>query len=254
MNHQEIGIILNNLSSGRWGVPLTLISLNETFQPDRANYWKSIFEEFNKNGFSREQIILFLNLMVSNQNKVTSSPTFELVWTGPEALNSTLRDTSIVAQDLFREASREVMIAGFAFYQGKKIFKELAQKYDNDPEFKVSIFVDVRRDGNTSIAEAIVLQFKTKFLRTQWPGNRIPDIYYAPETLRLDSPTKTSMHAKCVLIDDKKSLITSANFTQAAHHRNIEAGVVIDSNDYTIRLKSQFMNLVESGYFRNMMT
>ena len=66
----------------------------------------------------------------------------------------------------------------------------------------------------------------------------------------LESDVKSSMHAKCIVVDSKKTFITSANFTQAAHQRNIEAGVVLDSVDYAINLKSQFMNLVESKFFR----
>lgn len=252
MDLSKLDLVISNLESNRWSLPVSKLLLRESFNNEECIHWENVFSEYEQLGFNQAQIIFSLG-MIRNQtlkNTRTENHQPELVWTGPEALNSTLRDTSIVAQELFREAQNEVIIVGFAFYQGKEIFKKLALKLDSDPHFKVSFFVDVRRDGNTSVAEAILLKFKTDFKKRQWPGLKLPEIYYDPRTLDLIEPLKSSMHAKCILVDACKTLVTSANFTQAAHHRNIEVGILIDSKNYAINLKSQFFNLVESGFFK----
>jgi phosphatidylserine/phosphatidylglycerophosphate/cardiolipin synthase-like enzyme len=252
MRAEELKLIIENLANGRWTIPVSPFLLKETFDSERSAYWEKIFQGFQDNQFNSSQAIFALSeiekqLLVSKANKTAN---FELVWTGPEALNSTLRDTAIAVQELFRQAKGEVVIAGFAFYQGKELFKELGQKMDSDPNFKVTFFVDVRRDGNTSIDAAVLLKFKTDFQKKQWPANRFPEIYYDPRTLALDGAVKSSMHAKCIIVDAEKTLVTSANFTQAAHHRNIEAGVVLHSKEYAVSLKSQFFNLVEAGLLK----
>jgi phosphatidylserine/phosphatidylglycerophosphate/cardiolipin synthase-like enzyme len=255
MRIEELKLIIDNLKNERWTLPLNSFLLKESLSGDRALYWEAIFKGFEENKFNSSQAIFalreFEKQLVEKQNAKAHS--FELVWTGPEALNSTLRDTSIVAQELFRQAKNEVVIAGFAFYQGKELFKELGQKMDADPDFKVTLFVDVRRDGNTSVEEAILLKFKTDFKKKQWPANRLPEFFYDPRTLVLDGDVKSSMHAKCIIVDAEKTLVTSANFTQAAHHRNIEAGVVLHSKEYAISLKSQFFNLVEAGLLKKIL-
>ncbi|MEY4616405.1 MAG: hypothetical protein RJB66_1365 [Pseudomonadota bacterium] len=252
MKIEELKLIIANLKSERWTLPLSPFLLKEVFNSERATYWEELFKGFQENQFNHKQIIFALN-QIENQllaDNTKKAATFELVWTGPEAQNSTLRDTAIVAQDLFRQAKNEVVIAGFAFYQGKELFKVLGHKMDTDPNFKVAFFVDVRRDGNTSVEEAVLLKFKIDFKKKQWPANRLPEIYYDPRTLVLDGEVKSSMHAKCIIVDSEQTLITSANFTQAAHHRNIEAGVVIQSKEYAISLKSQFFNVVEAGLLK----
>jgi phosphatidylserine/phosphatidylglycerophosphate/cardiolipin synthase-like enzyme len=45
-------------------------------------------------------------------------------------------------------------------------------------------------------------------------------------------------------------LITSANFTRAAHERNIEAGILIHDNWAAKTVRIQFQNLVEVGVLK----
>jgi phosphatidylserine/phosphatidylglycerophosphate/cardiolipin synthase-like enzyme len=58
---------------------------------------------------------------------------------------------------------------------------------------------------------------------------------------------RASLHAKCVIIDRKVSLVTSANFTQAAQEKNIEAGVLVRAPDFVNRLSGHFDALIAAG-------
>lgn len=254
MNLIELELLIENLTFNRMSFPVGRLTLAEKLPAGKVDYWLEKFEDYQEAGFGRDQVLhALLEIKKILDGAVAKEASdVEIVWTGPEMLNSSLRDTSVVVQEMFREVKQDVLIAGFAFYQGKDLFAEIANKLDSDNQFKVSIVVDVRRDGNTSAEVAVLLKFKSDFLSKQWPGKKHPDIYYDPRTLALDGHVKSSMHAKCIIIDSHKLFITSANFTAAAHHRNIEAGVVIESKQHAISLKSQFTNLIEAGVLKKL--
>jgi phosphatidylserine/phosphatidylglycerophosphate/cardiolipin synthase-like enzyme len=80
-----------------------------------------------------------------------------------------------------------------------------------------------------------------------WPGTRLPEVFYDPRGLSTDPEKRASWHAKCVVIDDAVSLVTSANFTEWAQERNVEAGALIRSPHFARQLRGQFDALVQSG-------
>jgi phosphatidylserine/phosphatidylglycerophosphate/cardiolipin synthase-like enzyme len=80
------------------------------------------------------------------------------------------------------------------------------------------------------------MRFSQKFRTREWPGSRLPEIYYDPRSLELDAEKRASLHAKCVVIDNKLAFVSSANFTGAAQERNIEIGVLIRSKSFAQRL------------------
>ena len=177
-------------------------------------------------------------------------PEATLVWSGPEEGGATSRDTSVVVRELFAEARRSVLVAGFAVYQGHRVFKVLAERMDADPALVVTMFLNVERPPHdTSSDVEIVKGFADRFGKKEWPGKRVPAVYYDPRSVELSARGKkrSSLHAKCVLVDDRRALVTSANFTEAAQERNIEAGVLVANAGFTAALRSQFDGLVTSG-------
>ncbi len=177
-------------------------------------------------------------------------PEATLVWSGPEEGGSASRDTSVVVRELFAEARRSVLVAGFAVYQGRRVFKVLAERMEADPALAVTMFLNVERARHDTSSEAeIVKGFADRFAREEWPGKRVPVVYCDPRAVEPAARGKkrSSLHAKCVLVDDRRALVTSANFTEAAQERNIEAGVLVDSPSFTTALRSQFDGLVTAG-------
>jgi len=153
----------------------------------------------------------------------------QLVMTGPEG-RAYHRDTAVVVQDLFRRAERSVLVAGFAFYQGKEVFEELGRRMEELPELHVRIFLNVaRKPEDTGSAAEVVSGFVQKFKAFNWPtGCRLPEFYYDCRSLA-DAEGPVSLHAKCIVLDGREIFISSANFTEAAQHRNIELGVLVKS-------------------------
>jgi len=85
-----------------------------------------------------------------------------------------------------------------------------------------------------------------EFLAKNWPfGDPYPDIYYDPRTVTPNS--KVSLHAKCLVIDEARALVTSANFTFSGQQRNIEMGVLIEDPSLATRLVHQWRALIDTG-------
>jgi phosphatidylserine/phosphatidylglycerophosphate/cardiolipin synthase-like enzyme len=176
-------------------------------------------------------------------------PHLELVWTGPEAKGTSARDTSIVVRQLFESATHSVIIGGFRFDQGEVLFRPLHEKMRQG--LTTSIFVDI--EGHVASAadvDAFATRYITEFVRRNWPfGMPYPAVYYDPQSVVVGPPW-VSLHAKCVVIDDARAFITSANFTDRGQTRNLEAGVLIEDRSFAEKLAGQWRALISRGLVR----
>ena len=156
----------------------------------------------------------------------------DLVWTGPETLGITNRDTGVVMHDLFGAAESEVLVAGFAVYQGRSLFKRLADEIERHPGLRVRLYLDVQRHPtDTTLAGELLHRFAHRFRTQEWPGEKLPDLLIDPRSLDLDPVKRSSLHAKCIVVDRRVAFVTSANFTEAAQTRDIEVGALFHRSD-----------------------
>lgn len=77
----------------------------------------------------------------------------------------------------------------------------------------------------------------------------MPRLYHDPRSLET-GPERASLHAKCVIVDRHVALVTSANFTDAAQWKNVEAGVEIHHVPTVARLADYFHGLIHAGSLR----
>jgi phosphatidylserine/phosphatidylglycerophosphate/cardiolipin synthase-like enzyme len=168
----------------------------------------------------------------------------ELVWTGPETKVSAARDTAVVVRELFSKAERSVLVAGFAFSNGRDIFAPLHEAMRRR-SVEACLFLHLDDRPGCTPDESASLGI-AQFLQENWPfGDPVPTIYYDPRTVMPGS--SINLHAKCVVVDDRFALIGSANFTHNAQARNIELGVLIDDPMFAQDLVRQWLGLVEAG-------
>jgi phosphatidylserine/phosphatidylglycerophosphate/cardiolipin synthase-like enzyme len=157
-------------------------------------------------------------------------------------------DTGASMHALVSTATESVCLVGYAIYGGRNIFKQLAARMEELPELEVKFLLNVpRHPTNTSEASLIALKFAHDFREKEWPGQRLPQIYYDPRSLETDSTRRASLHAKCVIVDRKEALITSANFTDAARNRNIEVGLCLRQSEMVRRLAVYFEALIANN-------
>ncbi|WP_176736309.1 DISARM system phospholipase D-like protein DrmC [Oligoflexus tunisiensis] len=249
--HLDLQAIIDGLERGSLRSPFTEAGCFRLFGRETGKVVHQGLKQLNSFGFNDHQISVALALV--REDRVNSRinenlDRIDLVWTGPETMGITNRDTKVVVQELFRHAKRNVLISGFAVYQGKDIFKTLAEKMDGDPDFSVDMFLNIHRQrGDTTRREDLVKRFIAEFKQKQWIGTRLPCVYFDPRSLALDQKKGSVLHAKCVVTDKTASFVTSANFTEAAQERNIEVGVLIKIPLFSEKLHDHFVALSSSG-------
>jgi phosphatidylserine/phosphatidylglycerophosphate/cardiolipin synthase-like enzyme len=153
----------------------------------------------------------------------------ELVLTGPNT--GTGRDTGVVVRQLFREARTSVWVCGYKLYKARDLFGDLVR-----PELRVRMLLDIGEAEGQS-QDAAVQRFLEDFRRWHWPeGHALPEIWYDPLSLLPHGDLRAVAHAKCVVADERRLFVSSANFTEASQNRNLEAGVLVDSTMLAARM------------------
>lgn len=184
----------------------------------------------------------FIAFMLIMSDDDSPAARVELVWSGPESASASTRDTGVIVPELFASARRSVLVAGYAVHQGMRVFARLAENMDGNAGLEVRIFTNIARPRGDARSESeLVRVFADRFRGEQWPrGSRLPRVLYDPRALSQTRGPRACLHAKCLIVDDERRLVTSANFTAAAMDRNIEAGVIVHDPGFASRLRSQF--------------
>ncbi len=171
-----------------------------------------------------------------------------LVWTGPETRGSGARDTAVVVREMFAAAGRHVLIAGYSFERGESILAPLHAAM-RDRGVLVEMFVHLREATSVQADPEGYLRTQAAAWRTAyWPfGAPVPTLYVDPRAATPGS--YASLHAKCIVVDGVRALVGSANFTDRAQSRNIEAGVLVEDARFAEELARQFHEAVGAGLF-----
>lgn len=253
LDRNELIRLADLMEAGLLLPPLSALSLRDHIADIHAAPVAECLGELIRRDMQPTHIALLLRAFVAAAKTASDAAVpVEVVVSGPDAAGG-FRDTGVVMRQLFSKARKRVLASGFAVHQGKSVFKELADRIDNDDSFEATLCIDVRRQhGNTSLDKEIIRRFANEFVRDEWPGNRLPRVYYDPRSLQPIGRAVSSMHAKCVVIDGQEALVTSANFTEAAQERNIELGLLVDSRIIARRIEEHFMSLIENGYLERL--
>lgn len=186
-------------------------------------------------------------LDVALAERAVRRPTPQLVWTGPEEPGGTARDTAVVLRELFESARESVILAGYSFDHAATVLAPLhaaMRAYG----VRASFFVNIpQAHGPSRSEDEHLTEHLGGFLQRNWPfGPPLPTVYYDRRAL-VPGPPFCSLHAKCVVVDGSRAFISSANFTQRGHDRNIEVGVLIEDPSFASYLAGQWMRLVDAA-------
>lgn len=242
------------LTHGRLSPPFTGVSLRSLIPPALVDDLASELQQLVVDGMRAAHIGRMLLLLAEEREAVQDkADRVELVWTGPEVGPVASRDTAVVVRELFDRAKHSVLVAGFAVYKGRQVFDRLAANMAHNPNLEVRMFLNVTRghgDGRTETE--IVAEFRRRFVANHWTGVRTPDLYYDPRALSVEPNSKAVLHAKCIVVDERWSFVTSANFTEAAQERNIEVGLLVEDTSLANALALQFTGLARIGALARM--
>jgi phosphatidylserine/phosphatidylglycerophosphate/cardiolipin synthase-like enzyme len=232
-------------------VPLTAFAL-APLAPE-AGRLNADLVRLNGEGMSAAHLATLVEIAAAPvEERMARDAAAELVWSGPEAVRAQSRDTLAVLDELFASARHSVLVSTFVVHRPARVFATLAARLDAVPELHARLFLHVdRRLGDTRADDALLYEQASR-LAGAWPSQRRPEVYYDPRGLSTDAEVRATWHAKCVLVDDEVALVTSANFTEWAQQRNLEAGALVRSRHFTRQLRSQLDSLVESGQVRRL--
>lgn len=251
LSSSDLRALAEAIRSGRLDPPFTPVSVQRYLPGPDTGIVASELQQFIVSTNS-ESLALFLEVLADDRiNRSQPEDVIDLVSTGPEAPGTANRDTSVVVRELFSQAKDYVLVAGYAVYQGRDVFRALAERMDKLPSLNVRMYLDVqRKQGDTTKDSEILRAFAQRFKKREWPGKRLPQVYFDPRALGTEQLKRSSLHAKCIVVDRTCSFVSSANFTEAAQVRNIEVGVLVRSPYFANQLSHHFEALAEAGFLR----
>lgn len=240
------------LETGRLNFPIHPLALDAYLPSSLGPAIAAELNRLRQEGMAAQHMAYMLRLMAQERASAQErQDQISLVWTGPEVPGAESRDTRIVVQKLFRSAQQSVLIASYALDTGPKgrsLFQPLADQMDTNPGLSVRMFLNIQRPYQSQTpASELLKEFAHKFRTELWPGKRLPEVFHDPRALEITNHSRSCLHAKCVVVDEESLLITSANFTEAAHARNIEAGILMTDTVIARNVRSQFERLVAIG-------
>jgi phosphatidylserine/phosphatidylglycerophosphate/cardiolipin synthase-like enzyme len=231
---------LSLVEQGRLECPLSAADLNDAGLGARAAEAGDVL-----GGLDRSAVCVVLRVAIAERVH-RLPPRLDLVWTGPETRASVAQSTALIVERLFREAMHSVIVGGYSFDRSEIL--EPLYRGMKDRGVSATLFLDIPGEAPTREgADAFATEFVDGFFRNVWNfGHPRPDVFYDPRTAA-PGPPWASLHAKCVIVDDERALITSANFTDRGQTRNIEAGVLITDAAFSEGLAAQWRQLVGEG-------
>ena len=171
LSPNELRALASAFRTGRISSPCSAPALSRYVSEPIVDQVAAAIEEMTKIGYSSAGISYALDLVADCQvNTSKLDDAVQLVMSGPQLAGSERRDTGVVVSDLFRNAQENVLIAGYAIYQGRRLFSELANRMDELPNLDVRMFLDIsRKPGDTSTSDEIVRRFADRFRSEEWP-------------------------------------------------------------------------------------
>lgn len=239
------------LTAGRLRAPYARSTVAYHVPPEHLDLVTEALCELDADGMVARHIGRMLELLADERaERQAMKDRVQLVWSPPDHDYVDARDTAAVVQELFQVAATSILIATYSLDKGDKamaLFGVLAERMDRNPDLAVRFCVNIKRkEYDERPPETLVRKFAKEFREEIWPGQRCPEVFHDPRSLSLDWSERASLHAKCVIADRRYTLLTSANFSEAAGMRNIEAGVRMDDIRLAERVSRQFDSLIES--------
>ena len=168
---------------------------------------------------------ILLNTIKGDMDKVS------LVVTAPPLFSINARTTMNVMQSLIGNAERNILITGYSL---SSYFLELVDTIIQKSQRGVFVKFFVNNLDKQPEFEKI-LRYKGRFLK----------VY----NYRQEDDKMSALHAKVISVDQKQTLITSANLSYHGQQGNIELGTLIESKQIAKQIEDFFTKLIFSKVF-----
>lgn len=188
---------------------------------------KSNFPNLNEDDLSK------VNSLVHSLVESKEKENIEIVTTTPVSFNTKTRRTYPVIEELISKATKHIVITGYAISEHFDEIMEilnvkskqgvLVELFINDYE-KVKIHLDKIEHSNKNFFRVY------KFIEKE-------------------EDKMASLHAKTVIVDREKALISSANLSYHGMVSNIEIGVLVESKEKVQQILDIYQTLIKNKTF-----
>ena len=172
-----------------------------------------------------------LATIIAEAVKMQDADKVSLVVTAPSSFSINARTTMNVVQSMISGAERNIMITGYSL---SSYFSELVDTITQKSQRGVFVKFFVNDIDKQPEFEK-VLRYKGRFLK----------VY----NYRQDEDKMAALHAKVISVDQKQTLITSANLSYHGQQGNIEIGTLVESKQIARQIEDVFTKLVFSKVF-----
>lgn len=151
---------------------------------------------------------------------VVTEQRVDIAWTGPGTESVPLRRVDQVVYDLVESAKNEVFLVSYAAYKADRAMSTLRDAAERGVEVKLVIELAQESGGKISFDGL-------HMIRTRVPLAQV--FYWSPDRRPHNAGGSIgAMHAKCLIADRHRALVSSANLTGYALEVNMELGLLVE--------------------------
>ena len=172
-----------------------------------------------------------LAAIIADALKMQDADKVSLVVTAPSSFSINARTTMNVVQSMISGAERNIIITGYSL---SSYFSEIVDTIIQKSQRGVFVKFFVNDIDKQPEFEK-VLRYKGRFLK----------VY----NYRQDEDKMAALHAKVISVDQKQTLITSANLSYHGQQGNIEIGTLVESKQIAKQIEDIFTKLIFSKVF-----
>jgi len=183
-------------------------------------------------------IALALRAAMEMATVVSAEHRTEIAWTGPATEAVHLRRVDQVIYEMLEGAKEEIVLITYAAYKAERVRDLLGAATQNG--VRVQLVIELAEESGGKISFDAL-----HALREAVPAAQI---YYWPldRRTRGASGAYGAMHAKCLVVDRKRAIVSSANLTDYALEVNMELGLIAE-RAIASRLAEHFDQLIVRG-------
>lgn len=170
--------------------------------------------------------------MVCESLQSSESERTTLIATAPPMFDIKVKSTINTVGDLVNQAKRSILITGYSL---SEYFSEAIDTIIRKSQSGVFVKFFVNKMEDQQYIGKLRM-YKGKFLR----------IYDYPQNA---NDVMAALHAKVILIDKQKTLVTSANLSYHGQEANIEMGALVESQVFAKQVEDFFTQLVFKKIF-----
>ena len=219
------------------------LELDRYVASDLAPTALQLLNELRRRGCSPEAASTCLS-MLGSQARDHEAARPRLVWSQFDTFS--MLDTAQACRDLFATARESVLLSTYNATEskdGNPILRPLSERMEAMPSLRVLLILGAPHGDSVPVAASIA-RIEDVLWERIWPWRLRPDVYIGPAR---PEDSRVHLHAKCVVVDDSRALVTSANLSWSAQERNVEAGVLVSDAELAYGLRLQFERLISRG-------